>query len=142
MKIVFDYNKMDMDKLIKQLTSAQNDAEIEVMKVLEKEANNIKTESLNQVPVDTGSLKDSFFIKNLNKFTVYLGYGGFGTNFINPKNKLNVKNYMMKVHEDLTTPHKVGKAKFFEQPLRAASHRLKDILAITLYKVFKKNGGA
>lgn len=104
---------------------------------------NIMSDSLGEVPIDTGTLISSAYlgisrrtdIKNY-RYGAILGYGDteglsqhvdFGpiewhmepTNNINPKNGLPASTYAAKVHEDLDMPHpNGGKAKFLEDPVR------------------------
>lgn len=108
-------------------------------------ASSIMSESLEQVPVDTGTLISSAFAgvsrredlsKNSYRYGAILGYGDirglsgqvdFGpvewfmspTNPINPKSSLPASAYAARVHEDLDMPHpNGGKAKFLEDPVR------------------------
>lgn len=76
---------------------------------------NTLEESQEQVPVDTGTLKDSGFIAaDRQTKTVTVGYAGpFGGT--NPKSGQHVNEYAVTVHEELV-PHKHGKAKFLEDP--------------------------
>ena len=103
----------------------------------------IMSDSLDQVPIDTGTLISSAYLgisrradtKNY-RYGAILGYGAneglashvdFGpiewamepTNNINPKSGLQASTYAAKVHEDLDMPHpNGGKAKFLEDPIR------------------------
>lgn len=81
----------------------------------------ISEESLRQVPRDTSTLASSQFwdVTGTYKLGWYgtIGYGGNG-NPINPKNGHAASDYMVDVHEDLSVYHKVGKAKFLEDPIR------------------------
>lgn len=104
---------------------------------------NIMSDSLGEVPVDTGALISSAYLgisrrtdtKNY-RYGAILGYGDteqlaqqvdFGpidwhmepTNNVNPKSGLPASTYAAKVHEDLDMPHpNGGKAKFLEDPIR------------------------
>lgn len=103
----------------------------------------IMSESISQVPVDTGTLLSSayFGVSRRDDISGYrygavLGYGtpeglaagtGLGaiewlrepSNGINPKNGHQASTYAAKVHEDLDMPHpRGGKAKFLEDPIR------------------------
>lgn len=103
----------------------------------------IMSDSLDQVPIDTGTLISSAYLgisrRSDVKGYVYgaiLGYGDdeglagqvdFGpidwamrpTNNVNPKSGLQASTYAAKVHEDLDMPHpNGGKAKFLEDPIR------------------------
>lgn len=103
----------------------------------------IMSDSLGEVPVDTGTLMSSAFlgvsrrtdVKNY-RYGAVLGYGDtegiagqvdFGpvdwhmepTNNVNPKSGYQASTYAAKVHEDLDMPHpNGGKAKFLEDPIR------------------------
>ena len=103
----------------------------------------IMSDSLGQVPVDTGTLISSAFLGVSNRSDVksyvygaVLGYGDVRglsqqmgldgiswlmapTNGTNPKNGLPASAYASRVHEDLAMPHpNGGKAKFLEDPVR------------------------
>lgn len=103
----------------------------------------IMSESLGQVPVDTGTLISSAFLGvsrrtdiGSYRYGAILGYGDpeylstavdFGpidwhmepSNNINPKSGLQASTYAARVHEDLDMPHpNGGKAKFLEDPMR------------------------
>lgn len=103
----------------------------------------IMSDSLNEVPIDTGTLISSAYLgisrrtdlKNY-RYGAILGYGqpeglsgqvDFGpvewamppTNGVNPKNGFQASTYAARVHEDLDMPHpRGGKAKFLEDPVR------------------------
>lgn len=108
-------------------------------------ASSIMSESLEQVPVDTGTLVSSAFAgvsrrndlsKNSYRYGAILGYGDIRglaphmdlgpvewfmdpTNPVNPKSSLPASAYAARVHEDLDMPHpNGGKAKFLEDPIR------------------------
>ena len=73
------------------------------------------TEMKRLVPVDTGALKGSGFVEQPvrtgNKVTLTLGFGGAAA------------DYAIPVHEDLEAFHRVGQAKYVEQPLaESAAH--------------------
>lgn len=82
--------------------------------------------SLSQVPKDTRTLAMSaFFTVNRRTDTAastwqyegVVGYGGNGDP-TNPKTGNRASDYMVEVHEDLSVPHRNGKAKFLEDPIR------------------------
>lgn len=103
----------------------------------------IMSDSLSQVPIDTGTLASSAFLgvsrrTNVSnyRYGAVLGYGDSvamlsglhmggvewlmaPTNNVNPKSGLLASSYAAKVHEDLDMPHpRGGKAKFLEDPVR------------------------
>ena len=68
----------------------------------------IGNKSIKQTPVDTGRLRQSFYISpptNIDKPGVKMGYG---------------TDYALAVHERTDVPHKTGKAKFLEDPVNEA----------------------
>lgn len=81
----------------------------------------ISRESLRQVPRDTSTLASSQFwkVEGYYKTGWYgtIGYGGNGDP-VNPKNGHAASTYMVDVHEDMDVYHRVGKAKFLEDPIR------------------------
>lgn len=108
-------------------------------------ASDIMSSSLEQVPVDTGTLISSAFAgvsrrkdlsRNSYRYGAVLGYGDIRaltqhmelgpvdwfmdpTNPVNPKSSLPASVYAARVHEDLDMPHpNGGKAKFLEDPVR------------------------
>lgn len=82
----------------------------------------IKQDTLEEVPRDTNALADSFFYEvegSYSNFTATIGYGGNGDP-VNPTTGKHASEYMVEVHEDLEMPHpRGGKAKFLEDPIRA-----------------------
>lgn len=80
------------------------------------EAESILQDSLQQVPVDTGTLADSAYIEEQPDGSYVIGYGHGG---MNPKSNALPEDYMIKQHEDLSLNHPGGgKAKFLEDPAR------------------------
>ena len=92
-----------------------------VAAALYQEAELVMTASKDQVPVDTGTLKNSGFVNdpdvNGGEIAVVLGYGGAAS------------AYALKQHEDLTLRHDDGNAKFLERPVLAAGKGLAARLA-------------
>lgn len=104
----------------------------------------IMADSLSQVPVDTGTLRDSAYLGVSRRsdtagyrYGAVLGYGDteglaalnnmdavewyiVPNNGINPKSGYQASTYAGRVHEDLDMPHPHGgKAKFLEDPVRS-----------------------
>lgn len=78
---------------------------------LYREGSRILRESLKQVPVDTGRLRSTGYVsppikKLLAGIVVEVGYG---------------THYAVRQHEDVSLRHRVGKAKYLQDPLYAAS---------------------
>lgn len=111
--------------------------------VAEEAAITIMTESINQVPVETGTLLSSAFLGVSRRtdtkgyrYGAVLGYGDSAglrfallgdnvqwikepSNPVNPKHGLPASAYAGTVHEDLEVHHvNGGKAKFLEDPIR------------------------
>ena len=86
----------------------------------------IITESMLQVPHDTGTLEMSAFWEVTGHYktgwNATLGYGGNGDP-INPKTGKRASSYMLAVHENLSAHHPIGKAKFLEDPVREYAER-------------------
>jgi len=87
-------------------------------------AEEIKAESLKQVPRSTSTLADTAFVEILENddehIRVRVGYGGNADKF-NPKQKKFASEYMVPVHERLDRKHPIGKAKFLEDPVNEIS---------------------
>lgn len=122
MRVTFDFNVRGhdiealKDSLDGILTKVGNGSRKALIQCLE----DIQDESLRQVPIDTATLANSsYYAVDGDYKTGWTGRIGYGEpNYRNPNSGLPVKAYMMRVHEDLTIPHKIGKAKFLEDPIR------------------------
>ncbi|MBC7340954.1 MAG: HK97 gp10 family phage protein [Clostridia bacterium] len=112
-----------LDTLHRNLRKLAQQYPDEVFAELYAEAEEIMTESKEECPVDTGTLRDSGFVEpDKSRYRVRVGYGGPATK-INPKTGQMSDEYAVIVHEDLNAHHKAGKkAKFLEDP---ANRRLK-----------------
>lgn len=80
--------------------------------------NALAADSLSEVPRQTHTLADSCFTEIIETpfgITGVVGYGGNGDP-INPISKKPASYYMVKVHEDLSAVHPIGKAKYLEDP--------------------------
>lgn len=90
---------------------------------LYREAQGIMASSQGLVPVDTGALRSSGYVKEPERegdqVVVTLGYGGPAAK-INPKSGESTDGYAIHVHENLDAVHKVGTAKFLELPFDQA----------------------
>jgi len=77
----------------------------------------IKRRSQDEVPVDTSNLKDGAYVETISQtpeIIVEVGYVAF---------------YAVYVHERLELRHKVGKAKFLEDPLKISTGDVLRIIA-------------
>jgi hypothetical protein len=95
----------------------------EAQRFVREEAEAIFQESQEEVPVETGSLKASGFVKELADGSYTVGYGGENVQ-TNPKTGLSTNDYSLAVHERLDTIHPTGKAKFLEDPVNRHSELL------------------
>jgi len=102
-------------------------AQAELGKALYAEAELIMAESKKQVPVDTGTLRGTGHVEpsetKKDSVEVELGYGG------------PAAPYAVVQHERLDFKHKVGKAKYLEDPFKAAAPKLPRALAERLRRV-------
>jgi hypothetical protein len=96
------------------------------------EAEGVMAQSAPLVPVDTGTLRASGFVEHPvidgSNVEVRFGYGGPAAK-INPKTGQSADVYALKVHEDLQALHRVGQAKFLEQPFDAAKAKMAERVA-------------
>ena len=131
--------KISMDVDVKQLNANLERTLVRVrrerVKVVKAEAEEILQESREQVPTDTGTLRDSGFIEEQPDGSYIVGYGQGG---VNPKSGAPAEDYMVKIHEDLTLYHQNGKAKFLEDPVNAHAAKLEASLGAKLQKAFSR----
>lgn len=123
------------NELIKNLQAAGDRGVKAVGCGLYTEAQNIMTDSLKQVPVDVGNLKNSRYVTmpqvSGQTITVEMGYGGAA------------KKYAEIVHERTDFKHpQGGKAKYLVDPLMSAKSGLAKNVAHFAAKAFQANKGA
>lgn len=144
MRIDFNISQTEMGKFRTSCEAAIRNVGAGTKAATEYAAWEIMSDSLEQVPVDTGTLIASsyFGVSRRSDLRSYrygavLGYGApegiedvvsLGgidwirepTNGVNPKNGHQASTYAGRVHEDLDMPHpNGGKAKFLEDPVRS-----------------------
>lgn len=94
--------------LTASLKALGENAKPKLAAALTQEAEAIMTAAKQQTPVDTGVLRDSGHVElpviDADGVTVTMGFGGAA------------EAYALVQHEDLTLHHRVGKAKYLEQP--------------------------
>lgn len=86
--------------------------------VIIEEIEALAAESLSEVPRDTNTLANSAYTsieQTGTRIEATFGYGGNGDPY-NPLSRRRASEYMVKVHEDLSANHIIGKAKFLEDP--------------------------
>lgn len=139
MKVTFEFDYKDLDMFNKKCQATVRNVVTGTKKATTEACKEILEASLAQVPKDTYTLAMSAFYSvyrrtdtsgNSYKYEGIVGYGGNGDP-INPKTGRAASDYMIAVHEDLTTPHRNGKAKFLEDPVREYG---KDNFARTVFK--------
>ncbi len=90
-------------------------------RALYQEAELVMGKSKEMCPVDTGTLRDSGYVKppetTADKVSVEMGYGGAA------------QEYAIYVHENLNANHPVGEAKFLEKPVNEVKPQLANNLA-------------
>lgn len=121
MRLTFDIRRTDLNKFAANCEAMINRVGNGSRKALVEACNIISENSLNQVPRATETLAHSQFWEVTGSYKIgweaVIGYGGNGDP-INPKTGKPASSYMLKVHEDLSTYHFIGKAKFLEDPVR------------------------
>ena len=122
MRVTMDVNYTKFHKKCEAAISKVAQSTIKATKAACRE---IMSESLKQVPYDTGALASSAYYEITRApdygFKAILGYGRYGE--VNPKTGVPVMDYAVVVHEDLEAIHPVGKAKFLEDPIRDFTSR-------------------
>ena len=128
-------NISGFEKLEANLKAYMQDIPDATMDQLHDVASNIMINSQDEVPIDTKALiKSGFIVEEGN--SIIAGYGGPNTK-INPKTGTLTEEYALKVHEDLSVNHPVGKAKFLEDPFNEAVQNLDELLINPLKSKFK-----
>ena len=108
----------------------------EARKIVLAEAEAIMAESQSQVPVETGTLRDSAFIEVDDEGNATFGYGKDGS--FNEHSKAEASAYMVKQHEDLSLRHTQGKAKFLEDPVKQHAAMMQDTMAAKIRRALAR----
>ena len=128
-------NISGFEKLEANLKAYMQDIPDATMDQLHDVASNIMINSQDEVPIDTKALiKSGFIVEEGN--SIIAGYGGPNTK-INLKTGILTEEYALRVHEDLSVNHPVGKAKFLEDPFNEAVQNLDELLINPLKSKFK-----
>jgi len=120
----------DTKELQRTLEKLDKRAQAELKKALYAEAELIMTESKKQVPVDTGTLRSTGYVKQPEEkgdlVEVEMGYGG------------PAAPYAIWVHERTELHHNPPtKAKYLEDPVKTAAPKLPGALAKRLRKIIR-----
>lgn len=124
---------IDYNAFLSQLNAAVSRVQRGTKKATIEACEEIKQESLAEVPEATGTLASSFYYEvegSYTNFTAEIGYGKGDP--VNPQTGKRVSEYMIEVHEDLEAPHPKGKAKFLEDPLRNYQKQARSKMASTI----------
>lgn len=109
----------------------------------ERACQDIEAMSLEQVPIETGTLAASIgHVVEKRSSKRFVGIVSYGNgNHINPRSGEAAQDYMVRQHEDLEYVHTVGKAKYLEDPCRAYadSDRYAALLAEAAQRAIKRN---
>lgn len=135
MDVRLEFRLRNLEPMVKRMLATNKEVLSIVAEALHDEANNIMTESRNQVPVDTGTLKSSAYVLDpqiqTDEVRVRFGYGG-PNDKMNPKHRRMASEYAAIVHERLDVRHPVGKAKYLEDPFNDAIRGMEDRVASKL----------
>lgn len=98
------------DKVLANMLKFGGGLETKAISALHAEANNILKEAMDQCPVETGTLRRSGTVDepkvNKKNITVEIGFN---------------TEYAAAVHERIGARHKIGKAKYLEDPVNEAA---------------------
>lgn len=124
----------NLHKVLASLAQLGADYEHELEAGLYQEAEKVMAASKRLVPVDLGALRSTGHVpppeKTGDEITVTMAYGGPAGPPFNKE-----VGYAVHVHENLRAHHKVGQAKYLEQPYAEASNDMDERLSKRLQKV-------
>ena len=136
--------RVDFNQLLTSLADIVREVNNDAGNIITERVQPIMEESQEEVPVDTGTLRDSNFIsqpqREGNQVRVTFGYGG-ENDLTNPKTGQQASEYMLAVHERLDLNHVVGKAKFLEDPVNRARPNLEAEFGEALQVILNKRRG-
>lgn len=117
--------RLNMDGFNRWARAIDKDMQFASVEAMEFSVEELTRMTLAQVPRDTNALADSFDARlelHNGRVVARMGYG-LKNNVARKAGAKAPSEYMTEVHEDLEVPHAVGKAKYFEDPLRDFSTR-------------------
>lgn len=127
-----------IDRLEANLIREFNKFEARAREAVREEAYELKEESQFEVPVMSGALQESAYVreaKSSDKMVGYIvGYGG--SNAKTGARGYSTSNYALAVHEKLFAQHVNGKAKYLEDPLNRRAARFEGSLARRLQGIW------
>jgi hypothetical protein len=143
------WKQLDINNFIVNLYLKSNDLENNAGDVLLEFAHQVMAESTAEIPVSTGTARDSAYIESPRKANgkvwVKMGYGGMNDKR-NPDTGLMASQYVLKLHETKPTPpgggyyHPYGTWKFFESPLRRNKKLFYQLLGIKVKALLNRGG--
>lgn len=136
-------NSVTGDKeIIERMKQIVREHPKELAQALYEESELLMTKSKEQIPVDTGAAKNSAHVDepiiSFDNVSIELGYGGTATK-INPKSGELTTTYLIKLHENMDVRHKVGKAKFLEDPVKEWKSTLVTKLVEKVQTILRRN---
>lgn len=121
MKLKITVDKSSCRNTIQNLNAVVSGVHYGAKWATEQACRDIEELSLEQVPIETGTLAASIghTVEKIpsKRFVGTVSYGN--GNHINPRSGEAAQDYMVRQHEDLSYQHEVGKAKYLEDPCRA-----------------------
>lgn len=115
------FTMIGLDDVIAKLTGLEIAFPLAYAAALYRQGQELRNDAQKLTPVETGTLKASAFATEpeMTPFgaSVTVGFGGAA------------QSYAVRQHEDLTFRHRVGQAKFLEQPFLERSKVLADNIA-------------
>lgn len=127
-----------LDRLEANLIREFDKFEAQAREAVREEAFELKEESQFEVPVMSGALQASAYVREAqsgNKMVAYIiGYGGADAK--TGARGYSTSNYALAVHEKLFAQHVNGKAKYLEDPLNRRAARFEGSLARRLQGIW------
>src|ERR1051326_2084753 len=118
-----------LQEAIQGLTLLPRELPQEQAKTLYRDAEEVMTTAKEETPVDTGALRASGHVQlrviEGTTVSVEIGFGGpAGAGNVGGETNKDDVGYAEIVHENLDAHHSVGKAKYLEDPVRAAQPQI------------------
>ena len=126
--IKLKWSEQSLTQMMVNLQQLKLNSKQGAKRALREVAVNIMAQSRAEIPVDTGTARNSSYITNPvdwgKRITIIMGYGG-PNDKRNPDSGKMASEYVLELHETPGTPlgggayHPYGKWKFLEDPVRA-----------------------
>jgi len=139
--IKFYWNPNALEHIMKNLVKVDINVKAGAKKALIESAKGVMSQSVLEVPLDTGALSTSGYIEDPkeigNRISITVGYGG-ANDKRNPESGKMASEYAMVVHETPEYHHSEGKWKYLEDPIRAYQGAFLNTFAKEMKVVFSK----